>query len=110
MKNKMGTKFLQKVLNKELSAHIKAKIPEIRFELLKKFKEVDLELEKLGYEEKAAEDLGRTIFRLMSDFVDNIFSSIDGSGDEFDTKELIGGAKINQCFYKDFNKYWRRLA
>ena len=110
MKNKMGTKFLQKVLNKELSAHIKAKIPEIRFELLKKFKEVDLELEKLGYEEKAAEDLGRTIFRLMSDFVDNIFSSIDGSGDEFDTKELIGGAKINQCFYKDFNEYFKDTA
>ena len=110
MKDKMGTQYLQRVLNKELSTHIKAKISEIRFELLKKCKEVDLELEKLGYEEKAAEDLGRTIFRLMSDFVDNIFSSIDGSGDEFDTKELIGGAKINQCFYKDFNEYFKDTA
>ena len=110
MKDKMGTQYLQRVLNKELSTHIKAKISEIRFELLKKCKEVDLELEKLGYEEKAAEDLGRTIFRLMSDFVDNIFSSIDGSGDELDTKELIGGAKINQCFCKDFNKYFKDTA
>ena len=55
MKDKMGTQYLQRVLNKELSTHIKAKISEIRFELLKKCKEVDLELEKLGYEEKAAD-------------------------------------------------------
>ena len=40
MKDKMGTKYLQRVLNKELNAHIRAKISEIRFELLKRCKEV----------------------------------------------------------------------
>ena len=41
MANKMGTKYLQQVLNKELSDHIKSKLPEIRLEIIKKSKEVD---------------------------------------------------------------------
>ena len=46
MIDKMGTKFLQQVLNKELSDHIKDKMPEIRSELLKKCREADEELDR----------------------------------------------------------------
>merc|ERR1719483_2052521 len=51
MVNRMGTKYLQQVLNRELSSHIKSKIPEIRSDLQKKSKEVEEALKTLGYNE-----------------------------------------------------------
>ena len=56
MVNRMGTKYLQQVLNRELSSHIKSKIPEIRSDLQKKAKEVEEALNTLGYTDKEEED------------------------------------------------------
>ena len=106
---KMGAKYLQQVLNIELGSHIKAKIPEIRSELLKKCKEVEDDLDNLGYEEQTTADLSRTVIKLLYDFVEKIFSNIDGSGDEVNMEILIGGAKINRSFYRDFNKLFKDI-
>ena len=106
MVEKMGTKFLQQVLNRELSDHIKDKIPEIRSELLKKCREVEEELQKSGYEENTTSDHSRTIFRLLTDFVDEIFAGIDGNTDEVNTDKLMGGVLINRSFYSDFHKFF----
>ena len=106
MVDKTGTKYLQQVLNKELSDHIKEKLPEIRSGLLKKCREVEEELEKCGYEERTTSDHSRTIFRVLTDFVDEIFAIIDGNTDELNTDKLMGGVLINRTFYSDFNKFF----
>ena len=106
---KMGAKYLQQVLNIELGSHIKTKIPEIRSKLLKKCKEVEDDLDNLGYEEQTTADLSRNVIKLLYDFVEKIFSNIDGSGEKVNMEILIGGAKINRSFYRDFNKLFRDI-
>ena len=51
MASRLGTKYLQEVLHKELGKHIKAKLPGIRTQLVKKGKEVEATLKELGHEE-----------------------------------------------------------
>ena len=106
MIDKTGTKYLQQVLNKELSDHIKEKLPEIRSELLKKCREVEEELEKSNYDENATSDSSRTLFKLLTDFVDEMFAIIDGNTDELNTEKLMGGVLINRTFYSDFDRFF----
>ena len=37
------------------------------------------------------------------DFIDQIFSKIDGIGEQINVSEVSGGALINRAFYHDFN-------
>ena len=106
MIDKTGTKYLQLVLNRELSDHIKEKLPEIRSELLKKCREVEEELDKCGYDEKSTSDHSRVLFKLLTDFVDEMYAIIDGNTDELNTDKLMGGVLINRTFYSDFNKFF----
>ena len=106
MANKMGTRFLQETLNKELKNHIKNKLPEIKTEILKKSREVDEDLENLGYNEADARDSLSLIYRMLLDFTDQVYSKIDGSGDDVNVGEVSGGALINRAFYHDFNSIY----
>eukprot|EP00092_Neocalanus_flemingeri_P034950 GFUD01038029.1.p1 GENE.GFUD01038029.1~~GFUD01038029.1.p1 ORF type:complete len:778 (-),score=179.11 GFUD01038029.1:280-2613(-) len=106
MVNRMGTKYLQQVLNHELSIHIKSKIPEIRSDLLKKSKEVEDALKSLGYTENKEEDMGKMIYILLSKFVEDIQSSINGGNNEVNVHEIKGGALINRSFYNQFNDFF----
>ena len=106
MAAKMGTKYLQQVLNTELKAHIRNKLPDIKAEIVKKSREVDEDLENLGYNEEDAKDSSRLIYRMLVDFTDQMFSKIDGSGDLIDVSEVSGGALINRAFFHDFNSIY----
>ena len=108
MVNRMGTKYLQQVLNRELSIHIKSKIPDIRSDLQMKSKEVEEALKNLGYTEKEEEDNGKMIYKLLSKFVEDVQSSIHGGHSDVDVHELKGGAIINRSFYHEFKKYFDR--
>ena len=107
MASKMGTKYLQQVLNKELSNHIRSKLPEIRAEIIKKSKEVDEDLKDMGYsEEDKPEESSRLIYRALQSFTDQVHSIIDGNGDDVNINEVTGGALINRAFYHDFSSYF----
>ena len=107
MASKMGTKYLQQVLNKELSNHIRSKLPEIRAEIIKKSKEVDEDLKDMGYsEEDKPEESSRLIYRALQSFTDQVHSIIDGNGDDVNIHEVTGGALINRAFYHDFSSYF----
>lgn len=41
-------------------------------------------------------------FRMIQQFNADFDKAIEGSGDEIDTKELSGGAKINRIFHERF--------
>ena len=101
MIDRMGTKYLQQVLNRELEKHIKSKIPEIKSELHRKRREVEEELDSLDYD-GSDKDSSRTISKLLNKFVDENKSIIDGAGDSINTSKIKGGFQINRCFYHDF--------
>ena len=82
MAAKMGTKFLQQVLNKELNNHIQNKLPEIRTEIISKSRQVELELVELGYNEDGVEDSSRLIYISVLKFSDKFNSLIDGSKED----------------------------
>ena len=106
MAAKMGTKYLQQVLNRELSNHIQNKLPEIRAEIIKKSREVEEDLKELAYNEDEAGDSSRLIYRALQSFTDQVHSIIDGSGEEVNITEVTGGALINRAFYHDFNTFF----
>ena len=109
MVNRMGTKYLQQVLNHELRSHIQSKIPQIKSDLQRKQKEVIEELKRLGYSEEDdvnTKDVGKMIYKILSNFVDEVQTSIDGGGEDVNVREVQGGAIINRCFYHDFNDYF----
>jgi len=106
MVNRMGTKYLQQVLNQELRTHIKSKIPEIRSDLQTKGKEVEEALKNLGYTENRELDNGKIIYKLLSKFVEDVDNSIQGGNSDVDVHEVKGGAIINRSFYHQFNEYF----
>ena len=106
MAAKMGTKYLQQVLNKELSNHIQNKLPEIRTEIIRKSREVEEDLKDLGYNEEEVGDSSRLIYRALQNFTDQVHSIIDGSGEDVNISEVTGGALINRAFYHDFNTFY----
>ena len=106
MAAKMGTKFLQQVLNKELNNHIQNKLPEIRTEIISKSRQVELELVELGYNEDGVEDSSRLIYSSVLKFSDKFNSLIDGSKE--DISEVPGGALIIKAFFYDFKTFYNK--
>ena len=99
--SRLGTKYLQEVLHKELGKHIKAKLPGIRKQLVKKGKEVEATLKELGHEESKNQDKRSLVYKLVSAFSDRVIGSIDGDGN-VNIDEVNRGAIINRKFYRDF--------
>ena len=101
MTSRLGTKYLQQVLHKELGSHIKVKLPEIRKQLVQKEKEAEATLKDLGYEEGKSGDKGKLVYKLVNLFSDRVTGSIDGDGN-INVDEVNRGAIINRKFYKAF--------
>ena len=101
MISRLGTKYLQQVLHKELGSHIKVKLPEIRKQLIQKEKEAEATLKELGYEEGKSPDKGKLVYKLVNLFSDRVTGSIDGDGN-INVDEVNRGAIMNRKFYKAF--------
>ena len=103
---KMGNRYLQRFLHKELSNHIRSKLPEIKSEIFRKNRDINDELKSLGYDEKRSSDSTGRIYHLLNSFVDELKFSIDGSGDNVLTKDIKGGFRIRKCFYEEFDQFF----
>ena len=101
--DRLGTPFLQKTLNQQLTNHIRDNLPQFRSKLQGQM----LELEKACSEFKdyRPDDPGRktkALLTLVQQFSQDFEQSIEGSGEEVDVLELSGGAKINRIFHERF--------
>ncbi|XP_053179125.1 dynamin 3a [Scomber japonicus] len=99
----MGTPYLQKILNQQLTNHIRDTLPAFRTRLQNQLLAVNKEAEE--YKQYNPDDpasrtktLLQSVQRLAVDFE----KLIEGSGDKIDTINLSGGAKINQIFHERF--------
>ena len=101
--DRLGTPFLQKTLNQQLTNHIRDNLPQFRSKLQGQM----LELEKAcgEFKDYRPDDPGRktkALLTLVQQFGQDFEQSIEGSGEEVDVLELSGGAKINRIFHERF--------
>ncbi|GFT20520.1 dynamin [Nephila pilipes] len=104
MADRMGTPYLQRVLNQQLTNHIRDTLPSLREKLEKQKNALEKEVEE--YKHFSADDpsiktkaMLMMIQQLQTDFERNI----EGSGSaSIDTHQLTGGAKINRLFHERF--------
>ncbi|XP_077505051.1 dynamin-1 shibire isoform X2 [Amblyomma americanum] len=104
MADRMGTPYLQRVLNQQLTNHIRDTLPGLRDKLQKQLISMEKEVEE--YKNFRPDDPSRKtkamlqmIQQLQTDFERNI----EGSGSAaINTSELSGGARINRLFHERF--------
>lgn len=104
MADRMGTPYLQKVLNQQLTNHIRETLPGLRDRLQKQLLSLEKEVEQYKYFRPddpsiKTKAMLQSIQTLQQDFE----RAIEGSGSAaVNTLELSGGAKINRLFHERF--------
>uniref|UniRef100_K7FA29 Dynamin-2 n=1 Tax=Pelodiscus sinensis TaxID=13735 RepID=K7FA29_PELSI len=103
MADRMGTPHLQKVLNQQLTNHIRETLPSLRSKLQSQLLSLEKEVEE--YKNFRPDDPTRKTKALLHQLVVAGLvppKRIEGSGDQVDTLELSGGARINRIFHERF--------
>uniref|UniRef100_A0AAY4C640 Dynamin-2 n=1 Tax=Denticeps clupeoides TaxID=299321 RepID=A0AAY4C640_9TELE len=101
--DRMGTPHLQKTLNQQLTNHIRDTLPGLRSKLQSQLLSLEKEVEE--YKNFRPDDPTRktkALLQMVQQFGVDFEKRIEGSGDQVDTKELSGGAKINRIFHERF--------
>ncbi|CAH1721407.1 unnamed protein product [Chironomus riparius] len=102
MADKMGTPYLQKTLNQQLTNHIRDTLPALRDKMQKQMLTLEKDVEQFKHFRPddpsiKTKAMLQMIQQLQSDFE----RTIEGSGSALvNTNELSGGAKINRIFHE----------
>ncbi|KAI8458831.1 dynamin-3 [Phakopsora pachyrhizi] len=106
-----GTKFLAKTLNQVLMSHIRDKLPDMKARLNTLIGQTQQELSAYGdyCTSTNPKERGLLVLKLMTQFVKDFVSSIDGNQDNFSTKEICGGARIYYIFNEVFGQNLQML-
>ncbi|KAM4663750.1 dynamin-1 isoform 6-T6 [Discoglossus pictus] len=100
---RMGTPYLQKALNQQLTNHIRDTLPGLRNKLQSQLLSIEKEVEE--YKNFRPDDPSRktkALLQMVQQFAVDFEKRIEGSGDQIDTYELSGGARINRIFHERF--------
>ncbi|XP_072513091.1 dynamin-2 [Salminus brasiliensis] len=100
---RMGTPHLQKTLNQQLTNHIRDTLPGLRSKLQSQLLSLEKEVEE--YKNFKPDDPTRktkALLQMVQQFGVDFEKRIEGSGDQVDTLELSGGARINRIFHERF--------
>uniref|UniRef100_A0A6Q2XVL1 dynamin GTPase n=1 Tax=Esox lucius TaxID=8010 RepID=A0A6Q2XVL1_ESOLU len=103
MADRMGTPHLQKTLNQQLTNHIRDTLPGLRSKLQSQLLSLEKEVEE--YKNFKPDDPTRktkALLQMVQQFGVDFEKRIEGSGDQVDTVELSGGARINRIFHERF--------
>ncbi|XP_047215889.1 dynamin-2-like isoform X3 [Girardinichthys multiradiatus] len=101
--DRMGTPYLQKALNQQLTNHIRDTLPGLRSKLQSQLLSLEKEVEE--YKNFRPDDPTRktkALLQMVQQFGVDFEKCIEGSGDQVDTNELSGGARINRLFHERF--------
>ncbi|KAM8745078.1 dynamin 3a isoform 4-T5 [Acanthopagrus schlegelii] len=103
MAESMGTPYLQRTLNQQLTNHIRDTLPAFRSLLQSQLLSLNKEAEK--YKQYSPDDPARrtkTLLQSVQHLAADFEKLIEGSGDKIDTVNLSGGARINRIFHSHF--------
>ncbi|XP_074025558.1 dynamin isoform X1 [Leptinotarsa decemlineata] len=102
--DKLGTPYLQKTLNEQLTNHIRNTLPALRDKLQKQL--MSLERELGDFKNFSPDDpsvKAKAMLQMIQQFALSFEKVLEGSGsDEVNMTELSGGAKINCIFHEKF--------
>ncbi|KAK2179718.1 hypothetical protein NP493_476g04057 [Ridgeia piscesae] len=101
--DRMGTPYLQRVLNQQLTNHIRDTLPALRNKLQSQLLSMEKDVDE--YKNFRPDDPTRrtkAMMQMISNFGADFEKSIEGTGSEISTVELSGGAKINRIFHERF--------
>ncbi|XP_072294369.1 dynamin 3a isoform X2 [Eucyclogobius newberryi] len=103
MADRMGTTYLQKTLNQQLTCHIREKLPAFRSHLHSQLLSLNREAEEYRkYPPDDPTQRTKTLLQLVQHLTVDFEEVIEGSGDQVNTEYLSGGAKINRIFHEQF--------
>ncbi|GMM56792.1 dynamin-related GTPase [Maudiozyma humilis] len=105
--NRCGTRYLAKLLNKTLMAHIRDKLPDIKTKVNMLINQTEKDLLSFGTVNgllDKKENKAGLILQLMNKFATNFISAIDGNASNINTKELCGGARIYYIYNDIYGK------
>ncbi|KAK6194605.1 hypothetical protein SNE40_000211 [Patella caerulea] len=103
MADRMGTPYLQKVLNQQLTNHIRETLPNLRNRLQSQLLAMEKDVEE--YKNFRPDDPARktkAMMQMIQQFGLDFDRDIEGSGNQVNTEDLSGGAKINRVFHERF--------
>uniref|UniRef100_A0A5K3FCP6 dynamin GTPase n=2 Tax=Mesocestoides corti TaxID=53468 RepID=A0A5K3FCP6_MESCO len=99
MADRMGTPYLQRVLNQQLTNHIRESLPGLRNKLQSQMLAMEKEVrEYKAYQPADPSFKTKALMIAVQGFEVEFTQTIDGSGSEIDTKTLSRGARINRIF------------
>lgn len=104
MADKCGTPYLQRVLNQQLTNHIRDTLPSLREKLRKQQFTLEKEVEEFKHFRPDDPSMKTKAMLQMIQSLQNDFErAIEGSGNsDINTAELSGGARINRLFHERF--------
>lgn len=104
MADKMGTPYLQQVLNQQLTNHIRETLPTLRNALAKQLAGMEKEVAKFKhYTPNDPSRKTKSMLQLINQFCNSFQEVIEGSGtsgSSVSTDKLTVGAKINRLFHE----------
>ncbi|XP_075943553.1 dynamin 3a isoform X1 [Anarhichas minor] len=98
-----GTPYLQRILNQQLTNHIRDTLPAFRSHLQSQLMDLNKEAEE--FRQYRPDDPARRtkmLLQLVQRLSVNFEKLIEGSGNKVDTVNLSGGARINRIFHERF--------
>ena len=103
MADRMGTPFLQRILNQQLTNHIKDTLPALRNKLQSQLLAMEKDVEEFkNFKPDDPARKTKAMMQMCTQFSGDFEKSIEGSGAEISTLELSGGARINRIFHERF--------
>ncbi|XP_045510723.1 dynamin isoform X11 [Colias croceus] len=102
--DRLGTPYLQRVLNQQLTNHIRDTLPGLRDKLQKQLLALEKDVEQ--YKHFRPDDPSiktKAMLQMIQQLQTDFERTIEGSGSaQINTNELSGGAKINRLFHERF--------
>ncbi|XP_044729095.1 dynamin isoform X5 [Chrysoperla carnea] len=102
---RLGTPYLQRVLNQQLTNHIRETLPSLRDKLQKQLLTLEKDVDQ--YKHFRPDDPAiktKAMLQMIQQLQTDFERTIEGSGSsDINTLELSGGAKIRRLFHERFN-------
>ena len=99
LSHKMGSKYLQGYLSKELMSHIRNLLPDLLLSLEEKLEQLSDELSSLGLGEFGSKSKITILHRLVAQFSRDVVASLDGNTRDVSVSSTNAGYEINKTLY-----------
>lgn len=102
--DRLGTPYLQRILNQQLTNHIRDTLPGLRDKLQKQLLTLEKDVEQFRHFRPDDPSIKtKAMLQMVQQLTTDFERTIEGSGSaQINTNELSGGAKINRLFHERF--------